>query len=65
MIDGLKRKIPHYTKYSYLGFEGDETTNKLKGEFPVLNSPLSYLIKYNNEVLKSNAKLKTRKALGY
>jgi hypothetical protein len=36
MIDGLKRKVVHYGKYSYLGFEGDDAVNKLKGEFPAL-----------------------------
>ena len=46
MIGALKRKIIHYSKYGYLGFEGDEGTNVLKGEFPILTSPLSYYIKY-------------------
>lgn len=39
-IEGLIRKLPHYGKYSYLGFEGDEPVNVVKGEWPVLNSPL-------------------------
>jgi hypothetical protein len=39
-IDGLITKLPHYGKYSYLGFEGDEPVNVAKGEWPVLNSPL-------------------------
>jgi hypothetical protein len=39
-IDGLIRKLPHYGKYSYLGFEGDEPVNVAKGDWPVLNSPL-------------------------
>ncbi|HBB92592.1 MAG TPA: signal protein PDZ, partial [Bacteroidales bacterium] len=39
-IDGLITKLPHYGKYSYLGFEGDEPVNIAKGEWPVLNSPL-------------------------
>ena len=39
-IDGLVTKLPHYGKYSYLGFEGDEPVNVAKGEWPVLNSPL-------------------------
>ena len=39
-IAGLVRKLPHYGKYSYLGFEGDEPVNVAKGEWPVLNSPL-------------------------
>ncbi len=39
-LPGLGRKLPHYHKYSYLGFEGDEPTNVLKGRWPVLDSPL-------------------------
>jgi len=39
-IDGLLRKLPHYGKYSYLAFNGDEPTNNAKGQWPVLNSPL-------------------------
>jgi hypothetical protein len=39
-IEGLITKLPHYGKYSYLGFEGDEPVNVAKGEWPVLNSPL-------------------------
>lgn len=38
---GLARKLPHYRKYSYLAFEGDEPTNIAKGQWPVLQSPLS------------------------
>jgi len=39
-IPGLIRKLPHYGKYSYLAFEGDEPVNVAKGQWPVLNSPL-------------------------
>ncbi|MAE09120.1 MAG: peptidase M28 [Bacteroidetes bacterium] len=39
-IAGLIRKLPHYGKYSYLAFNGDEPTNIAKGQWPVLNSPL-------------------------
>lgn len=39
-IPGLVRKLPHYGKYSYLAFEGDEPTNIAKGQWPILNSPL-------------------------
>jgi hypothetical protein len=39
-IEGLIRKLPHYGKYSYLGFEGDEPVNMAKGEWPVFISPL-------------------------
>ncbi|MBN1348897.1 M20/M25/M40 family metallo-hydrolase [candidate division KSB1 bacterium] len=39
-VPGLGRKLPHYGKYSYLGFEGDEPANILKGQWNVINSPL-------------------------
>lgn len=37
---GLARKLPHYRKYSYLAFMGDEPTNTLKGQWRTTNSPL-------------------------
>ncbi len=39
-IDGLIRKLPHYGKYSYLAFNGNEPTNIAKGQWAVINSPL-------------------------
>jgi len=39
-IPGFVRKLPHYGKYSYLAFDGDEPTNIAKGQWPVLDSPL-------------------------
>ncbi|MCK4677399.1 MAG: M20/M25/M40 family metallo-hydrolase, partial [Bacteroidales bacterium] len=39
-VSGLVRKLPHYGKYSYLAFNGDEPTNIAKGQWPVVNSPL-------------------------
>jgi len=42
-IPGLVRKLPHYGKYSYLAFEGDEPTNIAKGQWPVVNSPLIHV----------------------
>jgi hypothetical protein len=43
-LPGLGRKLPHYGKYGYLVFEGDEPTNVVKGEWPVGRSPLSALV---------------------
>jgi len=40
-IPGLARKLPHYRKYSYLVFSGDAPDNRLKGQWPVLISPMS------------------------
>ncbi|MDE0959240.1 MAG: M20/M25/M40 family metallo-hydrolase [Planctomycetota bacterium] len=44
-IPGLARKLPHYGKYSYLLFEGDEPTNTAKGEWAAGTSPLSWTAK--------------------
>jgi len=48
-IDGLIRKLPHYGKYSYLGFEGDEPVNVAKGQWPVFNSPLVKVLNPNTQ----------------
>lgn len=37
---GLARKLPHYGKYSYLGFAGNEPANRVKGEWAATDSPL-------------------------
>jgi hypothetical protein len=47
-MPGLARKLPHYGKYGYLGFEGEEPTNVLKGEWPVVSSPLSVPVKQSD-----------------
>jgi hypothetical protein len=39
-LPGLGRKLPHYGKYSYLGFEGAEPVNVLKGQWQESDSPL-------------------------
>jgi hypothetical protein len=41
---GLARKLPHYHKYSYLGFAGDEPENVVKGRWPVVDSPLTFVL---------------------
>ena len=41
-VDGLVRKLPHYGKYSYLAFEGDEPSNIAKGNWHITDSPLIY-----------------------
>lgn len=51
-IEGLARKLPHYGKYSYLVFEGNEPTNIGKGEWETINSPLSAKVGVDN---KSNS----------
>ncbi len=44
-IDGLGRKLPHYGKYSWLAFTGDEVTNVAKGEWSATDSPLLVSLK--------------------
>ena len=44
-VVGLGRKLPHYGKYSYLAFQGEAPDNFVKGQWPVVNSPLSFRFK--------------------
>ncbi|MCB2106912.1 MAG: M20/M25/M40 family metallo-hydrolase [Rhodobacteraceae bacterium] len=39
--EGLARKLPHYGKYSWLAFSGDEPENTGKGEWTPRNTPLA------------------------
>jgi aminopeptidase N len=39
--DALARKLPHYGKYSWLVFTGDEATNEATGEWPIGDTPLA------------------------
>ena len=59
-IPGLARKLPHYGKYSYLAFEGDEPANTAKGQWPSVNSPLTFQISLSGT---PQAHLKKRPAL--
>ncbi len=40
-LPGLGRKLPHYGRYSYLAFRGEAPDNVLKGQWPVVGSPMS------------------------
>ena len=69
-LPGLSRKLPHYGKYSYLGFSGDEPTNVAKGQWPVVSSPMSVILPTagmpqhdTSEALVPRAKLPTASAL--
>ena len=64
-MPGLGRKLPHYNKYSYLGFTGDEPTNVFKGQWPVVNSPMSIPVLQSDgtEVESTIAKFAPRAAL--
>jgi aminopeptidase N len=39
-LPGLGRKLPHYGKYSYVGFEGTEPVNTVSGAWQNADSPL-------------------------
>ncbi len=60
-IDGLVRKLPHYGKYSYLAFDGEEPSNSAKGQWPVNSSPLIHQFGQENILVE----LEKRKALAY
>lgn len=48
-IAELARKLPHYRKYSFLVFKGDELTNIDKGQWPITQSPLTQTIQQQND----------------
>jgi aminopeptidase N len=64
-LPGLGRKLPHYGRYSYLGFSGTNPDNMLKGQWPVVNSPMSMRVPQAEaaSVSFSPAALAPRKAL--
>ena len=64
-LPGLARKLPHYGRYSYLGFTGTEPDNVLKGQWPVVNSPMSIRVVQDDgtPVRYRPAALAPRKAL--
>lgn len=46
----LARKLPHYRKYSFLVFKGDELTNIHKGQWPITQSPLTQKIRQQDDL---------------
>ena len=60
-LSGLTRKLPHYGKYSYLAFNGEAPTNRLKGQWPVIDSPLVKVLGAGGE---APIALEKRSALG-
>jgi aminopeptidase N len=44
-VTQLARRLPHYGRYGYLGFGGDDTGNILQGQWPVTDSPLSLRVR--------------------
>jgi len=51
-LPGLGRKLPHYHKYSYLAFEGQEPANIAKGRWQVLNSPMTVFLPGQNGAIE-------------
>ena len=63
-LPGLGRKLPHYGTYSFLSFTGDEPVNIIKGQWPVLASPMSVLLaSAGNPPEKAAAQLAPRRPL--
>ncbi len=62
-VAGLVRKLPHYGKYSYLAFQGNEPTNIAKGQWTVTESPLIAVLDKSAKYL--HPKFEKRKALAY
>jgi Peptidase family M1 domain len=61
----LARKLPHYSKFSYAAFSGPESTNLIKGVWPVSSSPLGMAVKQQDgsTVDVPRAKLPMRESL--
>src|SRR5262249_19035497 len=57
--NALARKLPHYGKYSWLVFAGDEATNEATGEWPISDTPLARNLTSQGRPIK----LAPRKAL--
>jgi hypothetical protein len=59
---GLGRKVPHYGKYGFLAFTGDEPVNRRKEEWPVRNSPMTVV--FDPQSARFPPPLPQRPALG-
>ncbi|MCK5029714.1 MAG: hypothetical protein KAR57_08765, partial [Bacteroidales bacterium] len=62
-ITRLSRTLLHYGKYGFLGFEGENAKNVLKGSLPALDSPMNYVISYDGKLSNVTTKIEPRKAL--
>lgn len=62
-MPGLARKLPHYHKYSYLAFEGNEPVNIEKGRWLALNSPMTSFLQAHEEASPERGKLSPTKPL--
>jgi len=59
-IPGLVRKLPHYGKYGYLVFEGDEPKNVVKGTWPSSREGLDHTFTKGTYPLSSKVPLVKR-----
>jgi hypothetical protein len=57
-LPGLGRKLPHYGRYSYLAFTGAEPVNVLKGQWPVVHSPLSVVLATESETSAAGSNMR-------
>ncbi len=64
-IAALTRKLPHYARYSFLAFQNSDASNTLKGQWPVVGSPLSVVVRQGvgAKVVVTPGKLAPRTAL--
>jgi hypothetical protein len=64
-IPGLGRKLPHYGKYGYVAFRGNEPVNILKGRWPALGSSLTAFLSEEDRATSrvKRGDLPTRKLL--
>ncbi len=62
-VAGLARKLPHYGKYSYLAFTGDEPVNIAKGQWQAVHSPLVALLPTKGMPARIDVKVPLRPAL--
>lgn len=49
-MPGMARKLPHYGKYSYVAFTGNEPKNRLKGEWQLSKSALTVDLTEGEEI---------------
>ena len=49
-IAALTRKLPHYARYSFLAFQNSDVSNTLKGQWPVVGSPLAVAVRQGEGV---------------
>ena len=47
-LAALARKLPHYARYSFLAFQNGDASNTLKGQWPVVGSPLSAAVRQDD-----------------